>query len=349
MSIKAKERRSALDQALTARASMPPAERPALAPRQLGPIAEQANIYAEHVATRAKHYDEAKANGLLLLRLDPKKIRATKFKNRDDRSLLLHDPKFIKLSKSIAAHGQETPIRVRPIKDALPLEFEIVSGHRRHAACLALDTSTNTGFPIIAIVDAAAGETRDLVLKMYRENADREDLSPYETGMMFKSWLDAKVFPTHEAIAHETGQAKQNVSRYVVLANLPDYILGAFRDPRVLSLRWAQDLSSAVHSRGIELRALAEDLAKRNPAPSSEAVFAELVSSAAPQRKADGARASESIKEGNKVLFELSAREGRYGIRLGKHVDKRLRKELQHDLKEWLHSWLKARAPGSTK
>ena len=54
----------------------------------------------------------------LLLQLDPKKIRATKFKNRDDRSLLLHDPKFIQLTKSLAAHGQETPIRVRPVKDA---------------------------------------------------------------------------------------------------------------------------------------------------------------------------------------------------------------------------------------
>ena len=348
MTIKAKERRALLDQTLTARASLTPAERPALPPRRLGPIADQANIYAEHVATRAKHYDEAKANGLLLLRLDPKKIRATKFKNRDDRSLLLHDPKFIKLSKSIAAHGQESPIRVRPVKDALPFEFEIVSGHRRHAACLALDVSTNNGFPIIAIIDAAADETRDLVLKMYRENADREDLSPYETGMMFKAWLDAKVFPTHETIASETGQTRQNVSRYILLASLPDYVVTAFRDPRVISLRWAQDLSSAVQSRTTELKVLAEEIAKRNPIPSPEAVFTELALGT-PKKKPDIARASESIKEGNKVLFELSAREGRYGIRLGKHVDKRLRKELQKDLKEWLHMWLKARAPGADK
>jgi ParB family transcriptional regulator, chromosome partitioning protein len=349
MSIKAKERRAVLDQALAARASIAPAERPApVTPRHLGPIAEQANLYAEHVATRAKQYDEAKANGLLLLRLDPKKIRATKFKNRDDRSLLLHDPKFIKLSKSIAAHGQETPIRVRPVKDAPPFEFEIVSGHRRHAACLALDVSSNNGFPIIAIVDGTVSETRDLVLKMYRENADREDLSPFETGVMFKAWMDAKVFPTQEAIATETGQTKQNVGRYLGLASLPEHIIVAFRDPRLISLRWSSDLSNAAQNRGPELKALADDLAKRNPAPSPDAVFAELIA-AAPKKKAGGARASESIKEGNKVLFELSAREGRYGIRLGKHVDKRLRKELQHDLKEWLHSWLKARAPGSTK
>ena len=93
---------------------------------------------SENDALRARHYDEAKSQGLLLVRIDPKKIRATKFKNRDDRSLLLHDPAFIKLTKNLAAHGQETPIRVRPVKDAPPIEFEIVSGHRRHAACLAL-------------------------------------------------------------------------------------------------------------------------------------------------------------------------------------------------------------------
>lgn len=348
MSTKAKERRAVLDQMLTARASVAPAERPTLAPRHLGPIAEQANLYAEHVAIRAKHYDEAKSLGLLLIRLDPKKIRATKFKNRDDRSLLIHDPKFVTLTKSLAAHGQETPIRVRPVKDALPFEFEIVSGHRRHAACLALDVATPGGFPIVAIVDAAADEARDLVLKMYRENAEREDLSPHETGMMFRQWLEAKVFPTQEAISGATGQSKQNVGKYIALASLPDYLIGAFRDPRLLSLRWSTNLTGACEARGLDLKSLAEEIAKRKPAPSPEAVFAELIA-AAPKKKSGTTRASESIKEGNKVLFELSAREGRYGIRLGKHVDKRLRKQLQLDLKEWLHAWLKDRAPGAPK
>jgi ParB family chromosome partitioning protein len=348
VSSKAKERRAVLDQMLTARATATPVERPALTPRHLGPIAEQANLYVEHVALRAKHYDEAKAQGLLLLQLDPKTIRATKFKNRSDRSLLVHDPKFVKLTKSLAAHGQETPIRVRPVKDALPFEFEIVSGHRRHAACLALDASSNKGFPIIAIVDGSVTETRDLVLKMYRENADREDLSPHETGMMFKHWLDAKVFATQEAIASETGQSKQNVGKYVALASLPDYILAAFRDPAVLSLRWSSELAGACDSRGPDLRILAEDLARRTPPPNPDAVYAELLASV-PKKKSTTARASESIKEGNKTLFELSAREGRFGIRLGKHIDKRLRKDLQQDLKEWLHAWLKQRAPGSPK
>lgn len=348
MSVKAKERRAALDQMLTARASVASTERPTLAPRHLGPIAEQANLYAEHVATRAKLYDDAKSQGRLLLRLDPKVIRATQFRNRHDRSLLTEDPKFIELTRSLVAHGQETPIRVRPVKDALPFEFEIVAGHRRHAACLALDAKTDGGFPILAMIDAAAAETVDLVLKMYRENAEREDLSPYETGLMFRHWLTAKVFPTQDAISKATGQSPQNVGKYINLAALPDYVLNAFRDPRLISLRWSSALTTACETHGKALQELATELTARSPAPTPDAVFAELTAGAS-KRKSTGSGASESIKEGNKVLFELSAREGRYGIRLGKHVDKRLRKALQHDLKEWLHSWLKDRAGGLPK
>jgi ParB family chromosome partitioning protein len=311
----------------------------------LGP---DAPVDAEHVALRAKHYDEAKSQGLLLVRIDPKKIRATKYRNRSDLSLLIHDPKFIKLTKSIAARGQDTPIRVRPVQDALPFEFEIVAGHRRHAACLALDVATKGGFSIISMVDPAACDTLDLVRKMYRENDAREPLSPHETGMMFRHWLDAGIFPTQEAIAAETGQSKQNVGRYLALASLPDYLLAAFRDPRLLSLRWSTDLTGACETRGSALKVLAEDLAKRIPVPPPDAVFAELMA-AAPKKKSQSSSTPELIKEGNKILFELSAREGRYGIRLGKQVDKHLRIQLQRDLKEWLHAWLKQHEPGSPK
>ena len=127
MTNKAKERRAILNETLSVRASITPAERPAPLPKHLGPIAEQANLYAEHVATRAKLYDQAKAEGRLLLELDPKKIRATEFRNRHERSLLADDPKFVELKASLLAHGQENPIRVRPVKHALPFEFEIVA------------------------------------------------------------------------------------------------------------------------------------------------------------------------------------------------------------------------------
>jgi hypothetical protein len=44
----------------------------------LGPRTEHDDLNAEHVALRVKHYDAAKSQGLLLVRIDPKTIRATK-------------------------------------------------------------------------------------------------------------------------------------------------------------------------------------------------------------------------------------------------------------------------------
>ena len=279
-----------------------------------------------------------------MLMLDPKSVRPTKHQNRDHRSLLLHDPAFIKLTKTIQTNGQDIPIRVRPVKDApAPIEYEIVSGHRRHAACLALDASSNKGFPVLALIDASIRDARELVLKMYRENEDREDLSPYETGMMFRRWLETGVFDSQEAIRLATGQSKQNVSKYVALAHLPDYLLKAFRDPRCISLRWGPQLARAVDTLGPELlERRAEELAGRSPAPRPEVVYAELV--APPRASARTARLSETVKEGGKLLFELSTREGRYGIRLGRQIDEALRPALQRDLKEWLQAWIKSHA-----
>ena len=291
-----------------------------------------------------------RAAGMVLLRLDPKTIGATRFANRHERGLNTKDAAFKQLKDSIRANGQDTPIRVRPAAPGGGKDYEIVEGHRRHAAILELDRETEGGFPILARLDAKAADSRDLVLKMYRENAERADLSPFETGSMFAQWLAAGIFPTQRAIGESIGQSEQNVGKYVSVATLPDFVLRAFRDPRVIALRWGTDLAKACRERGDELRRLAAELAKEAPAPEPDAVFAALVARAASARVAGRSeRASESIKEGNKVLFELSAREGRYGIRLGKHVDKKLRKPLQRELKEWLHAWLKKHGGGGAR
>lgn len=288
----------------------------------------------ESVALRAQHYDEARAQGLLLMRIDPKKIRPTTFKNRSERSLLLHDPAFIRLAQSLAARGQDTPIRVRPVSDAAPYEFEIVSGHRRHAACLALDVARGN-FPVIALIDAQAGDTLDLVRKMYRENDLREDLSPYETGMMFRQWLEAGLFRTHEAIARETGQSKQNVGKYLALAALPKYLVAAFRDERRMSLRWSSDLSQLVQLQGEALKPLAEELAQRVPVPSPDAVFTELTRSRARRRAA-----TEVIHHDEQVAFELTGTRRRVQLKVGKALKAREVRALKEELKGWLEGWL---------
>ncbi len=284
-----------------------------------------------------------RANGMVLLRLDPKLIGRSEFANRHGRSLDHNDPALQQLHESIRQHGQDTPIRVRPALPGSDKEYEIVEGHRRHAVILELDRDTEGGYPILARLDANASESRDLVLKMYRENAERADLSAFETGFMFQQWLSSGVFSSQRAIGEAVGQSEATTSRYLAVAALPDCVIRAFGDPRVIALRWASDLTRVCREFPDEVQRLTETLAV-SAAATPESIFAALTRIVADSRTAAApktARASEAIKQGNKVLFELSAREGRYGIRLGKYVDKKLHQPLRRDLREWLQSWLR--------
>jgi len=125
-----------------------------------------------------------RAEGMVVLRLDPRRIRASSFANRHRKSLEAADPQLIALKSDIQRRGQLDPIRVRPIANENGVDYEIVYGHRRHAVCLALNGETEGGFPILALLDANAADAREHVLRMHSENFARSDLTPYEYGQM---------------------------------------------------------------------------------------------------------------------------------------------------------------------
>jgi len=347
MNTKAKERRAALDQLLTARATAPAAERPTLAPRHLGPIAEQASLYVEHVATRAKLYDDAKSRGLLLLQLDPKVIRATAFRNRHDRSLVKEDAKFIELKESLKANGQETPIRVRPMKDALPFAFEIIAGHRRHAACLALDAELPNGFTVLALVDAKASESRDLVLKMYRENEERFDLSAFEKGRMFARWLEAGLYNTQRELAAAIGLGEAAAAKYLAVASLPAVVLAAFGDERLIPVNWGPTLSQALKSDEAAVLKAADRLSQRKPMAAADVVLRTLVSAAAGKAKSTrGTSREESVRIGGRVPLKVGVGRNRIVLKLA-HLDEPTQKQLREELKDWAEAWLRKRLDGT--
>jgi ParB family chromosome partitioning protein len=346
MTSKAKERRAILDQTLSVRASVAPAERPAPQARHLGPIAEQANLYAEHVATRAKLYDQAKAEGRLLLELDPKKIRATEFRNRLERSLLADDPKFIELKASLQGNGQETPIRVRPVKNALPYEFEIVAGHRRHAACLALDAETAAGFPILALVDAGAADARDLVLKMYRENEERYDLSAFEKGRMFARWLEARIYESQRELATGIGLGETAVAKYLAVAALPAPVLAAFGDERAIPMSWGPTLSQALKANESAVLRAAERLSQRQPLANADVVMRTLAAAAVGKSTpANGTSREESVRIGGRVPLKVGSGRNRIVLKL-QHVDEAMQKQMREELKDWAEAWLRKRLDG---
>lgn len=331
------------DPALAALTSVLPPLAPKGTPRSPGdPMTVPGRIAHEQNKALEAQIAELRSErdtGMVLLRLDPKQIARTEFANRHELSLSEQDEAFQQLKASIREHGQDTPIRVRPASAGAALPYELVEGHRRHAACLALDAEREGGFLILARLDAAASDSRDLVLKMYRENAEREDLSPYETGRMFQSWIAAKVFARQGELAKAVGLSDAVVSRYMQIASLPDEVLAAFVDPRSIALRWMSELALALKERRDQVIAKAVDVAGRSPRPSPDQVLRELI--AKPATKRPSPSREETVKIKGKVAFRIARKDGRLTIKYAPGVDAAVQRDLTERIKELVETRLK--------
>jgi ParB family chromosome partitioning protein len=331
-----------IHRAILAKAAQAPAPRAPIASGARPYVAEAGQRLAEGLREENQRLKAERANGMLVLRLDPKRVRATQFMNRDERAFLESDPSFVELKESLRVHGQEHPIRVRAVENDPSVDFEIIAGHRRHRACLALDAAIEGGFPLLGLVDSKAGESRDLVLKMYRENAERADLSPYEYGHMFQSWLDAKVFETQGELAAAVGLSDGSITSYLQVAGLPAEVLAAFGDPRTIAVRWTHDLSRALRRNAAAVRAAAVELISRKPRPKPEEVLRELAAFGFEKTKAPAAR-EESVKINGKVAFSLTRRTGRITVKFGKTIDRSFQKEVGDAIKNAAEELLSTR------
>src|SRR5581483_998380 len=268
-----------IHKAILARATQAPSPRVPSLPGAKPYVAEAGQRLAEGLREENQRLKAERAAGMLVLRLDPKRVRATEFINRHERAFLESDPKFIELKDSLRTNGQEQPIRVRPVTGEPGVDFEIVSGHRRHRACLVLDAETEGGFPIFALADGKASESRDLVLKMYRENEERADLSAFEKGTMFRQWLAGGVFAEQGELAAAIGVSDATVTKYLQIAELPPSVIGAFGDPRDIAVRWSHDLVKALKAHPSKVEEVALRLANTSPRPDASTVARALIAS----------------------------------------------------------------------
>jgi ParB family chromosome partitioning protein len=207
---------------------------------------------------------------------------------------------------------------------------------------LALDQETEGGFRVLALLDASAVDAREHVLKMHSENFARSDLSPYEYGQMYASWLGAGCFGTQGEIAAAVGLDQSVISTYVRIATLPAPVLAAFGDPRGIALRWARELGGALKTDEAKVLAAAAEIAIR-PAPRDpQLVLRELVAAATPRREARAAK-TETVKVRGKTLYTMGQRGNGLVLRFGSLVDKNLAAEAGNELKEHLTRWLTKR------
>ena len=96
-----------ISRAILAKAAQAPGPRVAMAPGARPYVAEAGQRLAEGLREENQRLKAERASGMLVLRLDPKRVRATEYINRDERAFLESDPKFQELKDSLRANGQE--------------------------------------------------------------------------------------------------------------------------------------------------------------------------------------------------------------------------------------------------
>jgi ParB family chromosome partitioning protein len=337
-----------ISRAILAKAAQAPTPRPAIPSGARPYVAEAGQRLAEGLREENQRLKAERSSGMLVLRLDPKRVRATEYINRDERAFLETDPKFIELKESLKANGQEHPIRVRPVNGDPAADYEIVSGHRRHRASLALDAELEAGFPLLALLDAKASESRDLVLKMYRENEERADLSAFEKGSMFKQWLAHSVFAEQGELAAAIGVSDATVTKYLQIAELPSSVLTAFGDPRDIAVRWSHDLTKALKTHPARLDEVAERLANSAPRPAANVVARMLIGSGETVREGRGTASREqAVKIDGRVALRMKRSEGRFTLKFYQ-LDKRAQREVTEELFELAERRVRERLKGDS-
>ncbi len=202
-------------------------------------------------------------------KMDPKCIRASRWANRNEASFLSKEFESLK-SEVDSAGGNVQPIKVRPIAEHSngSAQYEIVFGHRRHRACLEL------GLDVLALIEEL--NDADLFAQMDRENRQRENLRPYEQGVMYAKALDEGLFPSMRKMADVLGVDQANISRAVALARLPQKVICAFASPLDIQFNWAALLTRALQKDPDLVLSRAEELSKTEPRLASLKVLERL-------------------------------------------------------------------------
>lgn len=199
------------------------------------PSAEGANAEApvsepipakERVTDRIDHRDQDASSVVDVVEIDPSVIDPSPFADRlgDEAG-----ERFASFVTTIAEHGQQVPIQVRP-HPASAGRFQVVYGHRRLAAARQLERK----------VLARVVEVTDLELAIAQglENSARQDLSWIERAL-FAQKMDEAGFRARDIYTALSIDDAELARMRGVCRNIPADIIAAIgRAPKVGRPRW---------------------------------------------------------------------------------------------------------------
>lgn len=192
-------------------------------------------------ADEAKALREQLAEGDHVVELDPGVIDPSFIRDRLDDAKAVD---FAELQASIAAHGQQVPILVRPSSEGEG-RYQVAYGHRR------LQALRNLGQPVKAIVRQLTDE--QLIVAQGKENLERRDLSFIERAL-FATRLEDRGF-ARSALTAALTLHKGNLSTMISVArSVPEELIVAIGPaPKVGRPRWEQ-LSELLRDSGDKWR-----------------------------------------------------------------------------------------------
>lgn len=152
---------------------------------------------------------------------------------KDHPFKVMEDEEMERLKESIRESGVLIPALARPTESG----YELISGHRRLAACRALGMST---MPVIVrnLTDEEA------IITMVDSNLQREHILPSEKAYAYKMKYDAlkhqgtssqlgTKLRTDQLLAQNSGDSRNQIQRYMRLTNLIPDILKLVDDGRI--------------------------------------------------------------------------------------------------------------------
>lgn len=173
------------------------------------------------------------------------------------------------LAESISQHGLLQPLLVRPLTLG---GYQIVAGERRYRACRMAGL---TEVPV-TIRELSDTETMEIALI---ENLQREDLSPVEEALGYKSLMDEHGF-SQEDVATSVGKSRPAIANSLRLLKLPESIMEYLKDgsisaghARALLMledeELMKELAEEIIKKDLSVRQV-EKICKKNPKPQND-------------------------------------------------------------------------------